>query len=381
MKKYLVFLFAILALTCHAQLRVNNYGNVNIGDSVLFPNCHLTIKEISANLSLFNSISSSKIGVASFSHPDSNYNFGIVGSCMNTNSYQSGLRKFGVYGLAGDTHFNGYNYGVFGGLIAQGNGAAVYGTTANLLGVSVSGKYAGFFEGDAYVTGTATVTNLLQPSDERLKDEISYLSETGKDWDFHQRMMDVSVISYKYKPYFYTEEDPAEMEKYGTADDRIHYGVSAQQLKELFPELVVEGQDGYLAVNYQELIPMLICSVQQLQKELDALKKEGRIKTAAYNDNLTAVSMDPPAENSILYQNTPNPFTGTTVIRFELPEEVSDAYIFIFNMQGTMLSQIPVRGTTDRITINGYDYGPGMYIYSLIVNGRKVDSKRMILTK
>lgn len=83
----------------------------------------------------------------------------------------------------------------------------------------------------------------------------------------------------------------------------------------------------------------------------------------------------------VLHQNSPNPFRGSTTIKYSIPKDAKDAYICVFNMQGTMLSQTPVSGSSDRITINGSDYGPGMYIYSLIVNGREVDSKRMILTK
>ena len=36
--------------------------------------------------------------------------------------------------------------------------------------------------------------------------------------------------------------------------------------------MVVEGQDGYLAVNYIELVPILIRSIQELKAELDELK-------------------------------------------------------------------------------------------------------------
>ena len=59
----------------------------------------------------------------------------------------------------------------------------------------------------------------------------------------------------------------------GEENRPTRYGVSAQELQNLFPDLVEEGQDGYLAVNYMEIIPMLICSVQELQREVSRLRE------------------------------------------------------------------------------------------------------------
>jgi hypothetical protein len=33
------------------------------------------------------------------------------------------------------------------------------------------------------------------------------------------------------------------------------------------------------------------------------------------------------------------------------------------------------------VTINGNSYEPGMYLYALVIDGKEVDTKRMILTK
>lgn len=54
----------------------------------------------------------------------------------------------------------------------------------------------------------------------------------------------------------------------------------------------------------------------------------------------------------------------------------------ILNMNGTLLKtlQINQRGTGDEI-INGNEYNAGMYLYSLVCDGRIVDTKRMLLTQ
>ena len=50
-------------------------------------------------------------------------------------------------------------------------------------------------------------------------------------------------------------------------------------------------------------------------------------------------------------------------------------------MQGKLLKKYPVSSDSDSLTINGYELGEGMFLYTLMVNGQEIDTKRMILTK
>ena len=49
-------------------------------------------------------------------------------------------------------------------------------------------------------------------------------------------------------------------------------GVVAQEVQEVLPSIVHERPDGYLAVDYIKLIPVLIEEVKRLSKEVDDLK-------------------------------------------------------------------------------------------------------------
>jgi hypothetical protein len=66
--------------------------------------------------------------------------------------------------------------------------------------------------------------------------------------------------------YHYYWKDP----KKGTA---LQTGVVAQELEEVFPELVVTDKDGYKSVNYVGLIPHLVESVKELHKKDEAVVK------------------------------------------------------------------------------------------------------------
>ena len=85
--------------------------------------------------------------------------------------------------------------------------------------------------------------------------------------------------------------------------------------------------------------------------------------------------------NNMLYQNTPNPFKEQTIIRFKLANDVQDASICFFDMNGRLLKKLPISSGMESISISGYELGEGMFLYSLIVNGQVVDTKRMVISK
>lgn len=57
-----------------------------------------------------------------------------------------------------------------------------------------------------------------------------------------------------------------------TADTKtIHTGAIAQDVQKIYPYAVQELNNGYLMINYKLLVPLLIKSVQDQQKQIDAL--------------------------------------------------------------------------------------------------------------
>ena len=50
-------------------------------------------------------------------------------------------------------------------------------------------------------------------------------------------------------------------------------GVLAQEIQEVFPELVTKDDNEMLAVNYQGLVPVLINALKEQQSEIDELKE------------------------------------------------------------------------------------------------------------
>ena len=321
--------------------------------------------------------STDKIGLSSSIGSKSSYCCtsikGITVPTANNYCYN----PIGIWGEAGDGIMS--SIGVVGRITGSGQGAGVYGIAGNTSPIGVTyGQYAGLFNGETKVIGNLTATNVYTSSDIRLKENISDINDGVADKTL-DKLMDVNVIKYNLKKeaFGYNENDKREIK--GDATSLVHFGVSAQELQELYPNLVKEGQDGYLAVNYTELVPVLIRSIQELKQELDEVKGNGesRMTRAAFNaDNEFKLS----AKNA-LYQNTPNPFKEQTTIRFRLVDDARDASICIFDMTGKIQKKLSISSGTTSVSVNGWELGEGMFLYSLIVGGKEIDTKRMVITK
>lgn len=52
------------------------------------------------------------------------------------------------------------------------------------------------------------------------------------------------------------------------------YGLIAQEVRNQFPEMVSQDENGYLMVDYIQLIPVIIESIKELKSEIDTLKNK-----------------------------------------------------------------------------------------------------------
>lgn len=169
---------------------------------------------------------------------------------------------------------------------------------------------------------------------------------------------------------------------------RKHMGVVAQEVEEIVPEVVRTTLNGTKAVAYTELVGLLIEAIKEQQNEIDELKalvlsQESVSPVEAIrsisNKNALSISSDVKIKN-MLYQNVPNPFTSNTEIRYTLSDDVVKAGLYIYDMQGTQIKNVSdLTKGNGTVTINGGELKAGMYIYTLIADGKEVDTKRMIL--
>lgn len=372
MKKIILLLLTAFPFSLYAQLKVYQSGNVTVNQITENPYSFLSVDNSGTS---FTSAYNIAVNCGTQFKPSS-YNIGLqTGSLSNT--AQSSGRTYGVFATVGNG-MNGYNYALFGRLCGSQNGAGVVGTVTDNMGFNIPGKYAGYFDGDIYVVGNVFPSSVLTLSDIRLKQNVTVLGNASDSQDETlDNIMGLNVIKYNLLERNNEDSDTAQVAVRQTLDDKtLHYGVSPQELQKIYPDLVKEGQDGYLGINYIEMVPILLRSIQQLKQKVDELGGS----EASMSRTSTALSSALTSGN-MLYQNSPNPFKELTRIRFSLAENSKNANICIFDMNGKMLKKLPVSEDMNCVTIGAYELGEGMYLYSLVVNGREIDTKRMIVTK
>lgn len=158
-------------------------------------------------------------------------------------------------------------------------------------------------------------------------------------------------------------------------------------MKEVYPDLVSADENGILSINYVGLIPVMIEAIKEQQVKIETLDAQLNTCCASTNSNstfneTTGISNINKSSLGTLQQNTPNPFSQNTHIAFSISTQATNAMINIYDLQGTEIKSYPISAKgSQSITIQGSDLKAGMYFYTLIVDGKEVDTKRMILTK
>jgi hypothetical protein len=86
-------------------------------------------------------------------------------------------------------------------------------------------------------------------------------------------------------------------------------------------------------------------------------------------------------EEAILYQNIPNPFNNTSLIKYYIPSYANSANIVISNDMGKIVSNIDLHevGSYGETHINAEGLAPATYYYSLYINQVLVDTKKMVV--
>lgn len=149
-----------------------------------------------------------------------------------------------------------------GGVLIAGGGDSSNPSNGSLVvvgGIGVSGN--------VNVGGNMTATVINSLSDERQKKEITIIE------DALGIVKGVRAVKYKFRHF----------NKKVTPDKRYHYGVLAQDLKENgLGDLVTENKSGQLTVNYNDIVGILLKSVQELDDKLNTvLEKLEKLESEA----------------------------------------------------------------------------------------------------
>ncbi len=328
-----------------------------------------------------------------------NWNIGVDGIGKGGNSAY-GVRGRGAASNDSENPFNrSLSVGVSGEAnpTANGDGFGVEGYGIRLPGLT-GNVYGGLFWGDAHVTGDLDVAGngLFNTSDKKFKDQIEPLTNS----------LD-KILALKPSTYVYKKDEFPGM----NFPEGKQMGLIAQELEAVFPGSVKDiksisykDKDGkvlisnpdYKAVNYISLIPLLISGIQEQQKQLvDQNKQNSDLKNLVdmqqqqinelltKSTNATGVNqLNPDMGGFTMDQNIPNPFSRETTINFTLPQQINDAFMAVYDLSGKQITSFPLtqRGKAS-INITSEKLAAGIYIYSIVADGKVMDSKRMVVAE
>jgi hypothetical protein len=299
-------------------------------------------------------------------------------------------------GTAGNDRLNLY-HSVAGDVLTLSGGGNVgigYGTPTYKLAVN----------GDAAKPGGGSWT---VASDARLKQDINEYKDGLKE------ILAIRPVTYRYN------------EQSGHNTEKEYVGVIAQELKEVAPYMVgsfQKDEQTYLDVDNSAMTYMLINAMKEVNTKVEAVSTEGMVSREEFENKLaqkdaeiaelkslvnqiltdqrqfegdlqqccfehsnangaTGLDQQSALDTPQLEQNQPNPFHENTTIKYYLPNGTRTASITISDLNGVQLKTLDLGGTRGfgQVLISGGAFAAGTYIYTLTVNGKVMDSKRMVL--
>ena len=212
------------------------------------------------------------------------------------NGYQSGYKNLGGY----QNVFNGYQsgYNNVGGLqnvfIGQQAGYTNIAGNGNLF----LGHHAGYHETGSnklYIENSNSTTPLIYGEfDNNLVKINGDLHYTGTLTDLSDRRLKENL-----RPITKTIEKLQQLKGYTynlitDADDNREYGLMAQDVQKVFPEMVkiADEKTGYLGVSYIQLVPVLLEATKEQQTVIEDLQQDNQVlkaQNAQYHTQLQLV--------------------------------------------------------------------------------------------
>ncbi len=219
------------------------------------------------------------------------------------------------------------------------------------------------------VNGTVRANLFIPSSDQRYKTNIANISGAlDKIKQLTGRTFYYDTISFSKREF--------------TSQKQI--GLIAQEVLPVVPEIVYKDSAGYYSLDYDRLVALLIEGMKDQQAQIDSLKNSNsqnsnNNKSFSQNIPTTDVTLETAA---MLFQNTPNPFGNQTSIGYILPDKVQHAEMVFYDEYGNELKHVVLndRGKA-KIDVDAQNLASGIYSYSLIVDGKMIDTRKMIRTK
>ncbi len=122
-------------------------------------------------------------------------------------------------------------------------------------------------------------------------------------------------------------------------------------------------------------IASILERLDKLESELKLVKSENTVLKSKLNQS--EVTLD--YKQNVLEQNVPNPFTETTTIGYTIVNSFSKAAIIFTAANGEIIKSVQLnKASKGQINVSANLVAKGIYTYSLVVDGKLIETKKMI---
>lgn len=267
-----------------------------------------------------------------------------------------------------------------------------YGNTSGESMRITSGGYVGIGTGTVtpgYILtvkgqpGCSVNTVFTNYSDSTLKTNISDIDSCLK------KIMKLRPVQFNYNKEFLTLWNDTINPNDDIELQRVHKGFIAQEVKQIFPEMVgIDSSHGkaYCDLNLSNMFVYLVKGMQEQQKIIDSLfvmvnAKGGQRteNTSGSGNNTIETDVTLANKNIVLDQNSPNPFHDQTTINYEIKTDFINAAIMFTNISGEIIKEVPITEKgKGQLNVFAQDLTTGIYTYYIVVDGKTIYAKKMV---
>jgi hypothetical protein len=124
----------------------------------------------------------------------------------------------------------------------------------------------------------------------------------------------------------------------------------------------------------------LLTKIMERLTKLENEVKESKAQAAILKDQLAQMDVVLSKTNTIvLNQNVPNPFSESTVITYSIPKAFGKAQIIFRTITGEVIKTADIKNAgKGQVNVFASDISSGIYTYTLVVDGKQVETKKMI---
>lgn len=360
-----------------------NWRNTIVGCRALFTSTSSAFNSAFGGSALYNSTSGSANTAIGYSVL-AQTTIGNNNSCFGVQSFVSNITGSNLTGLGA---LSDVSTSSFSNATSIGYGAVVNASNK----VRIGNGAVTVIEGNVAYT----------PSDGRFKNNISESDVVGLDFIKRLRPVVYNFDAKKFEE-FLTKNMSDSLRKahlrsdFGPATTIRQSGFIAQEVEQAANQAGYnfnglhkpENEGDNYSLAYGQFVVPLVKGMQEQQHMIEELKKQLEEQKQLTSELQNRLGYQTGSANSTeasdgfwMSQNEPNPFSYETVVKFNLPQRFKTGRMVVCDLTGKQIfsQEIKERGTSS-VVLSSENLTAGIYIYTMIGDGKILDSKKLIVS-